>query len=119
MVDARLIRYIRSAFIEGSLNGDSDRGIGLDSTLVYVPSERVLVDRNQQCDLSLGPITDMYDAFVDEEAETKYGERITALENAGCRVEEVNVTPEFVEWARALNRVKRPSRDITQLLIGL
>jgi hypothetical protein len=113
MIEAIRVRYSLGLFACG---GFKDSSVSLPATLVYVPSERVLVDRDRKSNVILGPANSFCYALVDEIAEKTYEQHKKELERINCQFEKIEVTPEFIEWARALERSRREGKNITDII---
>jgi len=115
MHKAKLLKYSTTSIALGGFGGDQFNSS--PAKAVYVPKETVFVRPDNSSNIIMGPPHKMYQALVGPQAEEAYKGLIATLsKNKPYEPEQIEVSDEFVAWAKAMHAVRNPSADIADLL---
>jgi len=116
MTKARLIKYVTNSY---GPSGPSESDIThLFAKAVYVSDERILVRRRLNSDSMLSSISQIYEALIGKEAVSSYKKELKKFRGMTYRQrpETIEVSEEFVNWARAMHQAQNPAKEISDLL---
>ncbi|MBI2147600.1 hypothetical protein HYU19_03915 [Candidatus Woesearchaeota archaeon] len=116
MTDAFLLEYevIRTEF---SFMGQQDRDRMAPAKAVYLPNERILVQRDPHSAAIRGFPFELHRVMIGEEAERTYGELADRLRHTSYNAPHpIDVSDAFVAWARALHETKNPPKEVSDFL---
>ena len=120
MVDAEKIDYTSTSVIFGGSMGlfVPDKFIKTPGRAIFVESEEMLVQTNNQRDVVCGALHLMYTVKKGDIARVSYDLLKDELSKDGKEVEpkKIEVPTEFIDWANALHDAQRPKDDIAKIL---
>ncbi|GEM_PF-4986422 len=111
---AERLDFFYSRLVPGRFEVDREHCI--PAVAVYSASQGVLVETDPNTNIPFGPPRSRSIAYVGDEAEEKYAALKSHLAKSGVKPTQIKVTPEFVEWGKALHRVQTPSESLVNLL---
>lgn len=112
--DAKRLDFVYNQLVLGGFSGDQDWSV--PAVLIYAPGPGVLVETDPHTEVLFGPPESRSAASIGEAAQKRYDALVTELSSRGIEPKSVEVTQEFVDWGRALQRVQNPSKSLVDFL---
>ena len=121
-IEAYVIDYTATGVMLGGGMGP-DKSWDLKRRAVYIPNEnlenQVLIKgANKEPGLIFGPLYLMYQAFVGEEAQTKWSELLEKLnvKEDDKGIKKMQVPLSVLQWGKSLNYTDNPPEEVRELL---
>lgn len=111
---AERLNFVYNRLVLGGPDGDREQYI--PAVAVYSASPGVLVETDPNTNILFGPPQSRSIASVGDEAEEKYAVLKSHLAKSKVKPTKIEVTQEFVDWGKALQRVQTPSNSLVDLL---